>query len=262
MAAKKPRVKLGRTLTRIEVQCNQDFSDIESSVLLPPIAHNTPPTTPLSLPSLTTSTPNQTFMLQPAPLDLTIAHEAQRHTPPATPMDHYQLAALFPQQNQVNYESPIARDFASYSTDHMYSQADAEMNEELPNVYSLPTRPMYNTTLLSHMTQKEKLLHKQFLEKKIADIPMTRNYSRERTRQTSSQNESFDGTYEMHGQKRTQMRSINNQKSLQSRLKQKMFRATDSLTVLFLRERIAEYERRIEKLMKVCLNPHESDDLE
>lgn len=259
ISAVKPRIRWGKIQPHLKLQCNQ-HSTIETFVTLPPIAHNTPPTTPVL--ALSLSTNDVIHASTPQPLDLTVTHQSEHHTPPSTPMDvntvNHQTSKIAGQSRRVT--SPVLRKSKQFahSDIEMSPSTSIDMNTNIPNVYSLPTKPMYNTPLLSHMIQQEKLLHKQFLEKRITDIPMKRTYSREKVRQVCSQSESFDlnNISQSDLQKRAQLRSINNQKSLQSRLKQKMSRVTDSLTVLYLRERIAEYERRIEKLVMVYMNPH------
>lgn len=264
--------------SQLKLQCNQKegahsysivahAANSETTQLLPTNVQNTPPTTPLIFCTngvIRTSTPTYPIPLAStssvitrtsSPLNIS-AHQTGLYTPPATPMDITaadQQGAMGASDNSLS--SP---EHSNKHNDNQKPSDKCTADFSRMNAYTLPTEPMYNTPLLPQMIQNEKLLHKRYVEKRMADIPLKRTYNREKARPVCRQFDSLSPSEanQNETQKRIQMRLINNQKSLQSRYKQKLSRITDSLTVLFLRERIAEYERRIETIIKIFLDPH------
>lgn len=260
-----------RNPIKLDRQCSlyrsdEHYNTHESSVLsasthempidlsaLPQIARNTPPSTPLDLSifpttGFTTSTP--------APLNFSSLRTSGNNSPPLTPLDlkavHSHIGNIIDASKMFSSHIPMVADTPANSDD------DQTMCSF--NVYSVISEPIYKNNRLQELMQNEIKLHREFIEKRIEQFPIKQTYNQKKVRSVCRQNEikelwSLNDSCQKN--KKAEMRYVNNQKSMQSRNKQKMSRINDGLSVLFLRERIAEYEMRIQKMMKLFLHPQE-----
>lgn len=132
--------------------------------------------------------------------------------------------------------------------------------KNLPNLYLLTTRIMFETDEYEKILKMEMAAHEKFIEKTLNEIPLDKKYNRGKVRNVCRQNPDTDIENQTPDQKkqtekRAMQRAINNQKSLASRHKQKYSTLANGLTVLYLRHRIVEYEKRIVRAMEMVLDP-------
>lgn len=124
------------------------------------------------------------------------------------------------------------------------------------DIYSMEVSSIADIDRLTKVMMNEIKLHRKFVMTKASEFPVktTFKYNSEKARRVCRQ-KSFTELWKLSvPANKTTERFMNNQKSLQSRYKQKMARINDSLSVLFLRKRVAEYESRIERMLGVMMD--------
>lgn len=113
------------------------------------------------------------------------------------------------------------------------------------------------------MKEQERIYHEHFIETMLNKYPVDNSYHANKARQYSQdQDTSSDETSR---RQRSEARKSNNDKSMESRYKKKVERAVNAYTIIHLRERILEYQTRMnfmkEMLLQTNAMDEQSDDL-
>lgn len=133
------------------------------------------------------------------------------------------------------------------------TQITAELLSKL-----LPKKQALSTDVAARaeiVKRREIIRYQKFMKKFHDENPMELKYHAAKARPYSNDDDP-DELMESDGTKKLQ-RMINNQKSLESRHKQKLNRVNNGMTVIYLRERILEYQKRM-NMLKTLLKKRET----
>lgn len=113
------------------------------------------------------------------------------------------------------------------------------------------------------MKEQERIYHEHFIETMLNKYPVDNSYHANKARKYSpDQDTSSDETSR---RQRSEARKSNNDKSMESRYKKKVERAVNAYTIIHLRERILEYQNRMNFMKEMLLQTNsldeQSDDL-
>lgn len=130
----------------------------------------------------------------------------------------------------------------------------------IPESRDLPIDVMVRA---EEMKEQERIYHEHFIETMLNKYPVDNSYHANKARQYSQdQDTSSDETSR---RQRSEARKTNNDKSMESRYKKKVERAVNAYTIIHLRERILEYQTRMnlmkDMLLQTNLLDEQSDDL-
>lgn len=108
------------------------------------------------------------------------------------------------------------------------------------------------------MKEQERIYHEHFIETMLNKYPVDNSYHANKARQYSQdQDTSSDETSR---RQRSEARKSNNDKSMESRYKKKVERAVNAYTILHLRERILEYQTRMNFMKEMLLQTNSMDE--
>lgn len=129
------------------------------------------------------------------------------------------------------------------------------------SVDSIVSGIMYDSERYMELKNAEEINLQQFIKMHLEHFPLKRTYSQEKVRSVCRKNDyeqasGIDAAAEKL--RKAKYRQLNNENSQRSRYKQKMARIESALTAIFYRDRIASYERRIEKMIDTVMHPNET----
>lgn len=221
----------------------------------PPIAHSTSQSAQLEL---SFQPPQCFFTPTTMPLDLSKMPSSVEQTPPQTPL-HLNTSIS---QGSTSDTDPWKAPVMVKNAERLESTTPKELDEEAKNENAVENVPntvthYYHVTKFRQIVHDEEQLLEDFIESNIDGIPNSAMNGENKKRRIVSDVTQMDATESIL--KYFKQRKENNSRSKQSRDKQKLCITKDCLAVLFLRERIEEYERRIKELARVILDSKENN---
>lgn len=137
--------------------------------------------------------------------------------------------------------------------------------EEVMEKFIPPPRLLPHDVMVraEEMKEQERIYHEHFIESMLNKYPVDNSYHANKARKYSpDQDTSSD---DASRRQRTKARKSNNDKSMESRHRKKQERAVNAYTMLHLRERILEYQTRMNFMKEMLLQTNsfdeQSDDL-
>lgn len=196
--------------------------------------------------AFTTSTPAMA-QLNAAPatdesINLTISFLKAMHAAASPFVDHaIDATKMYPTAPPIKMEMPPSP----------YATNDACEIVRPLTVQSIVSDLMYDDKRYNELMQAEEWNLSQFITTHLEHFPLKRTYSREKVRSVCQRLDS-----EPASEAKAKYRQLNNENSQRSRHKQKIARIQDALIAVFLRDRIASYERRIAKMIDTIMDPN------
>lgn len=111
------------------------------------------------------------------------------------------------------------------------------------------------------LKERERIYHEHFIATMLSKYPVDHSYHANKARTYLQEDDTSSD--EMSRRQRTEARKSNNDKSMESRYKKKVERAVNAYTIIHLRERILEYQTRMNFMKDLLTNSmdEQSDDL-
>lgn len=132
--------------------------------------------------------------------------------------------------------------------------------EEVIGKFLPPKRELPHDVMerAEELKEQERIYHEHFIETMLNKYPVDNSYHANKARKYSpDQDTSSD---EMSRRQRSEARKSNNDKSMESRYKKKVERAVNAYTIIHLRERILEYQNRMNFMKEMLLQTNSMDE--
>lgn len=115
----------------------------------------------------------------------------------------------------------------------------------------------YQDTRFTELVHAEQTNLMQFIHLHIDYFELSRSYRQQKARSVcrkkETENENLSAEALAEKERKAEYRQLNNENSQRSRQKQRVQRLNEALTAIFLRDRVASYERRIQTLIDIIM---------
>lgn len=154
---------------------------------------------------------------------------------------------------------PMSMQTSTPSTDMNFISNFTKPSVRFPNAKSIISEPIYDSKRYGQLMIAEQANLLKFIEIHLPHFSLNRTYNQAKVRRVcrATDAEPANGIDNIEVKlRKAEYRQLNNLNSQRSRHKQKVARFNDALTAVFLRDRIASYERRVEKMIETILDPN------